>query len=219
MSIKRAISVAQLMKTKFKGLEFQDEWLASLGKPQLTGSWLIWGPSANGKTRFALQLAKYLTNFNVRVAYDSLEEGASLSMRNAFQQCNMKEAAGKIVLLDKEPVLDLVTRLKMRKSPDVVIIDSIQYTGMNYNAYKSLIDSFRTKLFIFISHADGRLPEGRVAKSIRYDAFVKIWVEGYTAYPVSRFGGGEPYPIWPEKADLFINQNKNKNENENTNEN
>ncbi len=31
-------------------------------------------------------------------------------------------------------------------------------------------------------------------KSIRFDANVKIFIEGYMAYAVSRYGGGQPTP-------------------------
>jgi hypothetical protein len=75
---------------------------------------------------------------------------------------------------------------------------------MNYSDYKKLRDNFRGKLFILVSHAEGKLPEGRVAKNIRFDAMVKIWVEGYMAWPVSRYGGGEPYIIWEEGAEKCL---------------
>jgi hypothetical protein len=87
-----------------------------------------------------------------------------------------------------------------------VIIDSVQYTGLKYADYVQLKDQFRKKLFILVSHAEGKLPEGRVAKSIRYDAMVKVWIEGYTAFPVSRYGGGMPYTIWEEGANEFFNK-------------
>ena len=195
------------MRTNLKGLEFEGEWLDAIGKPEVTGTWLIWGNSGNGKTRFALQLAKYLATFGKRVAYDSLEEGVSLSLRTAIAETSMQEVSRRFILLDKEPVSELIERLSMRRSPDVVFIDSIQYTGMNYTDYKKLRDKFRHKLFILISHAEGKLPEGRVAKNIRFDAFVKIWVEGYRAFPVSRYGGGEPYTIWEEGADACLHPN------------
>lgn len=205
----RAVSVSQLLSTNIKQVEFDGEWLASFGKPQLTGTWLVWGNPGNGKTRFALQLAKYLCTFGKRVAYDSLEEGASLSMKNALIDCNMREASMRFVLLDQEPVDELEKRLLKQKSPDVVIIDSVQYTGLTYSEYKRLRDKFRSKLFILISHAEGTQPSGRIAKSIRFDAFVKIWVEGFKAYPVSRYGGGEPYTIWEEGAiETFNRQSK-----------
>lgn len=198
----RAVSVNELFNTKFKPLGFTGDWLKSIGDPEARGSWLIWGGSANGKTRFALQLAKYLAQFG-RVAYNSLEEGASLSMREAFKNVGMEDVKRKVILLDQEPIKELIERLKKQKSPHFIIIDSVQYTGMNYADYKKLRDLFPKKLFVLISHADGKEPSGRVAKQIRFDAFVKIWIEGYTAYPESRYGGGEPYVIWEEGAETY----------------
>lgn len=200
--MKRAISISELYTTNFKVLDFQGAWEESIGQPELAGSWLIWGKSGNGKTRFTLQLCKYLTQFG-KVAYNSLEEGASLSMRKAFVETGMEEVKRRIVLLDQESISDLIVRLKKRKSPDIIAIDSVQYTGMNYDAYRQLRDLFPKKLFILISHAEGKEPAGRVAKSIRFDAFVKIWVEGYKAFPTSRFGGGKPYTVWEKGANKY----------------
>ena len=206
---KRAVSIHRLFNTDIQSLEFTGSWLESIGRPELTGTWLVWGGSGNGKTRFALQLAKYLTTFGKKVAYDSLEEGVSLSMRNAIADCNMQEVSRRFMLLDKESIAELIARLESPRSPQVIIIDSIQYTGLNYADYKKLRDKFRSKLFILISHAEGSQPAGRVAKSIRFDAFVKIWIEGYKAFPMSRYGGGEPYTIWEEGA-LSYTQPKSK---------
>ncbi len=202
---KRAISVSELINTKHRALEFEGAWLHAIGKPERRGAWLVWGNSANGKTRFALQLAKYLANFG-KVAYNAMEEGASLSMKQAFLDTNMMEVKRRVLLLDQEPMTDLTERLKKHKSPNFVIIDSVQYSGMNYAQYKELRDGFPSKMFILISHADGKEPAGRVAKQIRYDAFVKIWVEGYKAFPQSRYGGGAEYVIWPEGAETYWNE-------------
>ncbi|MBS4057788.1 MAG: hypothetical protein KGZ82_10770 [Bacteroidales bacterium] len=198
----RAIPISQLSKQRFRGLEFEGPWADALGQPEITGAWLIWGNSGNGKTRFALQLAKYMCRFG-RVAYNSLEEGASLSFQRAVDAVDFTPVSRRMIVLDKEPVHELIARLKRQKSPDIIIIDSVQYTGLKYQDYISLRDTFRRKLFILVSHADGKLPEGRVAKSIRYDAMVKVWVEGYVAYPVSRYGGGQPYVIWEEGSQQF----------------
>ncbi|MCK5015827.1 MAG: hypothetical protein KAS32_02045 [Candidatus Peribacteraceae bacterium] len=198
----RAKSVSELLTKKFKTMPFDGDWYASIGKPELAGTWIIWGNSGNGKTRFALQLCKYLTQFG-KVAFNSLEEGASLSMRKAFTETGMEEVKRRLVLLDQEPISELFERLSKHKSPDIIAIDSLQYTGMKYKDYRTLRETFPKKLFILISHADGKEPAGRVAKSIRFDAFVKIRVEGYKAFPVSRYGGGEPYIIWHEGADSY----------------
>lgn len=190
--LKRALSVNEIRNYKPVELNFEGKWKDAIGTPELTGTWLIWGNSANGKTRFALQLAKYLTEFR-RVAYNSLEEGLSKSMKEAILAVGIER---NFLLLDKEPVDMLKARLRKRKSPDVVFIDSLQYTGMSYVEYKRLRDEFPAKLFIFISHAEGNEPKGNVGKSIKYDAFVKIPVIGYAAYPQSRYGGGEKLVIW-----------------------
>lgn len=204
MAIKRALTINDIRQYKPTVLPFSGQWLSAVGKPEITGSWLIWGGSANGKTRLALQLAKYLAGF-AKVAYDSLEEGMSLSMQKAIAEVGMSDVKRNFVLLDKEGISELKERLKRQRSPQVVIIDSLQYTGMSYTDYKSLRDTYRHKLFIFISHSEGKEPKGNVGKSVKYDAFVKIYVEGYKAFPQSRYGGNNEYVIWRQGADLYWN--------------
>lgn len=201
MKTKRALYPTQLESKKMATMAFDGPWLALVGQPERSGSWLIWGNSGNGKTSFALQLAGYLTRFG-RVAYNSLEEGISESLKRSVK-INGLVGIKNLILLDKEPLDELTERLERPKSPAIVIIDSIQYTGLNYRDYKNLRDSFRNKLFVFVSHAEGREPAGRTARSIRYDANVKIHIEGYVAYAVSRYGGGKPYVIWEQGADNY----------------
>lgn len=201
MKIKRALYPTQLESKKMAIMAFDGPWLALVGQPERSGSWLIWGNSGNGKTSFALQLAGYLTRFG-RVAYNSLEEGISESLKRSVK-INGLVGIKNLILLDKETLDELTERLERPKSPAIVIIDSIQYTGLNYRDYKNLRDSFRNKLFVFVSHAEGREPAGRTARSIRYDANVKIYIEGYVAYAVSRYGGGKPYVIWEQGADNY----------------
>lgn len=204
--LNRAISVSQLETMTFNELPFEGEWEALVGRPELRGAWLISGDSGNGKTRFTLQLLKYFAMLGVRGAYDSLEEGASKSMKQAFKDVGMSEVTRKVILLDKESIEELKERLRKRRSPDVIAIDSVQYSGMNYRDYINLINEFRNKLFLIISHADGKQPAGRTAKSIKYDAFVKIRVEGYRAFALSRYGGGKHFDVWPEAARKYYNE-------------
>lgn len=200
MKIKRALTLQDVLAYKGHTLEFDGQWKEAIGNPEVTGAWLIWGNPTNGKTRFALQLAKYLARY-VRVAYDSLEEGLSTSLQKAIAEIGFEEVQGSIVFLDKEPLPSLKARLSKRRSAQVIIVDSLQYTGLRYKEYIELKDSFRSKLFIFISHADGKEPKGEVARSIKYDASVKILVENFKAFAQSRYGGGEPYVIWEEAAE------------------
>lgn len=198
-NLKRAISVDELLKTKFKTMAFEGEFKEAVGTPEMSGSWIIWGQSGNGKTRFTLQLAKYMTKFG-KVAYNSLEEGAKLSFKRAIQQTGMISVAKRFIILKGETIEQLTERLSKQKAPNIIIIDSVQYTDLDKKAYKTLINSFPTKLFIFISHAEGKNPKGSTADAIRYDSDVKIFVQGYKAFVVSRFGGGKPFIIWEEGA-------------------
>lgn len=202
VKIKRAVSVEEITKRNFIEMAFEGEFKESFGIPERSGVWLIWGNPGNGKTRFSMQLAKYITNFG-RVAYNTLEEGARKSMQLAVVETNMCEVSKNFIILNREPIDELKERLRKRKSPDIIIIDSYQYTGLTKREYIELKEEFETKLFIFISHAEGKNPEGRSAKFVRYDADVKIRVEGYKAFPVSRYGGGEAYTIWHEGANQY----------------
>ncbi len=198
----RAVSIEELEKRCFVEMPFEGEWGKFLGVPERSGIWLVYGHSGNGKTRFALQLAKYLTNFG-KVTYNTLEEGARKSMQRAVIETGMREVAKKFTILNREPISELKERLRKRKSPDIIIIDSFQYTGMSKKEYIALKEEFDKKLFVFISHAEGKQPEGRTAKFIKYDVDVKIRIEGYKAFPVSRYGGGEPYVIWDKGAEDY----------------
>ena len=240
MKVKRALSVSDVLNYRPRTMEFEGRWYDSFGCPEIRGCWLIWGSSGSGKTRFALQLCKYLTKFG-RVAYDSLEEGLSATMQAAFEDEGMLQAKRKFIFLDREPVtvphfwsaafkrkvvdylqrfafddkssrsiaevLDLlerykpvkksdeitclIDRLERRKSPDIIVIDSLQYSTLNMVTTKDLTTSFPNKLFIFISHADGQNPAGRSAKSVLYDADLKLRVVGRAIpEPISRFKRG-----------------------------
>lgn len=201
MPPKRAISVDEMLRMTFIEMPFEGEWKNSFGAPERSGVWIIWGHSGNGKTSFALQLARYLCEFG-RVAYNTLEEGPRKSFQRALQRSNMQLVSKRFIILN-EGIEDLYKRLEKRKSPDIIVIDSFQYCALTKAEYKKLKSSFPNKLFIFISHAEGKQPEGRTAKFVKYDADVKIHVEGYKAFIMSRFGGNEPYVIWSEGAAEF----------------
>lgn len=202
--MKRALSIDNLYNKKFKTLDFDGDWFELVDKPELKGSWLIWGDSSNGKTVFAAKLAKYMSKFG-HVLYNSLEEGISKSLRTAFKIADI-ESKDRIIPLDKEPIPELKERLTKHKSANIIIIDSFQYCELTKTTYKKLLSDFPNKLFIFISHADGKQPEGRTAKTVKYDANVKIRIEGFKAFANSRYGGGKPYIIWDEGANKYWNK-------------
>lgn len=197
---KKALGVKELLTLRPAVYQFTGKWQRSIGIPAHACSILVWGDSGNGKTGFVLQLAKYYATFT-SVVYDSLEEGHSKTIQDAYKLLNMMEVDGKLLMLDKEPIPDLRKRLASQRSPAVVVIDSVQYSDMTYDDYRSLRAAFPRKTFILISHADGKTPYGAVAKSIMYNADIKVHVQGFRAFIRTRFGGGRPYDVWPEEAE------------------
>jgi hypothetical protein len=207
--MRRSLSNRDVLAAKFEVADFEGEWLRSLGRPELRGSWIIWGGSGSGKTTFTLMLCKYLTGFT-RVAYNSLEQGLSLSLQIAWKRVGMEEAGSRIMLLRKEPLGELRKRLRKHKSPKVIVIDSVQYlVGFRLADYVQLLREFPSKLFIWIAHEDQGHPDGKLAKQIRYDADIKMHIEGFKAQVVTRYEraeyseGGKDYVIWEEGAKAY----------------
>lgn len=196
---KKALGLNQFLQMKFRVMNFEGQWEASFGKPEMTGCWIIYGDSGSGKTSLAVKLAKYLTKFG-RVAYNSLEQGFSLSLQRAFRETFGEKDNNRLLILHKEPMGDIEKRLKGQRSPDIVIVDSIQFTGESYMELKEVIDRNPRKLFIFVSHAEGSNPSGAAAKAIEYLSDIKIYVQGFKTYPKSRFGGGDEFVIYEEGA-------------------
>lgn len=200
--LRRALSVSDMLRMKKETYALTGAWAEAFGEPERNGVWFVWGNSGNGKTSFVLQLCKELSRFG-RVAYDSLEEGASLTMRNAMVKMGMQDVARRFVLLDRENIDQLDARLGKRKSPDIIVIDSFQYTHLSFSAYEAFKERHADKLIIFVSQADGNKPAGRTAVSVMYDASLKIWVAGYRATSKGRYIGSKGYyTIWEERARL-----------------
>lgn len=208
---KQALSVSQLLAQKKETLMLPHEMKLAFGVPEAVGTWIIWGQSGNGKTTFALQLAKALS-CNGRVIYNSLEEGTSLSLMNAAERVHLAEVGNKVQFIC-EDMATMIERLKKRRSPRIVFIDSLQYTQMTYKNYIELKEALPNHLLVFVSHARGKKPEGRIGASVKYDAMLKIWVEGYRAHSAGRFKGARGYvDIWAEGAREYWERKKAEND-------
>lgn len=198
----RPLSVRNIVDKKYRTFPLEGVWADFIGRPERSGIWFIWGNSGNGKTSFVLQLCKELCKYD-RVLFDSLEEGTSLTLKNNLVKYDMLKVGRKIHFVN-EDMTTLSARLRRNKSYNIIVIDSFQYTGMSYEEYKKLKQAFPGKLFIFLSHAEGKNPRGNAAVSVMYDATLKIWVAGYKAVSNGRFIGrtGE-YVIWDKMAEKY----------------
>lgn len=201
IKVRRAFSVTEVLNAKFNELDFDSEWLKAIGRPEKTGTWIISGPTKNGKTTFCMMLAKYLTKFD-RVYYNSVEEGLSKSMQTAYKRVGMKEVKGK-VLMEKESLEEMEARLEAHKSPGFVFVDSIQFLNIKQDEYKALKEKFKNKIIIYISHVKGRQMDGEVAQFIMRDANVVIRVEGRRAFIETRYEGDGYIDVHKEYADRY----------------
>jgi hypothetical protein len=201
--MKRALSVKNLLDKKHKVFEFEGVWLEAVGKPQTGGTWFVYGPSKMGKTSFTMMLAKYLTRFG-KVYYNSFEEGDGLTIQMAIRRAGISVKDRFIMPTGgTEDVLSMTERLKSHKSPKVAVIDTIQFSELRFADYKRLKKAFPDKIFVYVSHVQGEIPQGEVARKIYKDASVVFRIEGFKAFPVSRFGGRTPVVINAEQAEEY----------------
>lgn len=197
---KRALSVNDILCYEPKSIGFDGKWKEAMGDPELKGCWTIWGASGQGKTRFLLQLTKYLMSKGVKVAYNSLEEGLSDTFKRAIIDSGVcTENRNNFQLWDKAQLPEMLERIKMQRSPRVIIIDSVQFLdGVTKADLAQMIDTNPRKLFVFVSHAAGRQPLGALACSLRYKSDIKMYVDDFYNHITSRYSGRAVFDIWPE---------------------
>lgn len=196
--LRRALSPRDLLSKKFVTYDFSGAWRGHIGEPEQNFRMIVYGASGNGKTDYLVQFSKYLTRFG-RVYYNSFEEGASKTLADAFERHSLQDVEpGSFILGDREPFEDMLRRMTGRNSPRFCFIDSLDFINMKTEQYQELIDKCPTKSFIIVSWASGKYPKSQAGKDIEYMVDVKVRVVEYKAYARSRFGGTEPYVIWPE---------------------
>lgn len=200
----KTLNVKTFLTKKFDIMEFEGVWEQSFGKPCKQFSMLIYGGSGDGKTELAMQFGKFLTNFG-KVIYDSIEQGDSHTLQMAVERNNMETVADKFQIVDGENLAELSKRLEKQRSPDFVIIDSVQYLNATKEEYFEFKKKFyKKKGIIWISHVEGKdldAVKGALAKSIWYDVDIQVPVRGFKGFPKKRLnGGGEEYIINPERA-------------------
>ena len=110
-------------------------------------------------------------------------------MQQTLRRFQMAECGNRFQIDGRMTIEELDERLSKPRSADFAVIDSFQYTQMSYKQYIAFKERHCNKLLIFVSHADGKRPDGRAAMKVMYDAALKIWVEGYKAFSKGRFIG------------------------------
>lgn len=207
------MTAKEILNIRHRSITLGGEWGNCIGEMDRHGVVFIWGNSGNGKTSAVVSLCKELSSFG-KVLYVSLEEGYSLSFQNTLRRYDMYSCGASFQVIDSATLEDIAERLSRPRSPEFVVIDSFQYLGINYRQYIEFKNRFPKKLLVFVSHADGKQPEGRAARSVKYDAGLKIWVEGHVAFSNGRFFGptGQAV-IWKQGAWDYWNKRVKDNNN------
>lgn len=204
----RAISNKNVADAKFNPAPFDGPFKASLGCPELKGSWLIFGKSGSGKTTFALQLAKYLTRFVDKVAFDSLEPGSVAVDAESLEARGHGGGGFESDLPGQGTPPGVAGQTVEAKSPNSGRHDLGDLPGrVRLADYQKLMNDYPDKLFIFLAHEDDRgNPWPALAEKIRKLSDIKMRVEGYRVYTTTRYEdrtkgeGGEDFTIWEEGA-------------------
>jgi hypothetical protein len=194
----KVIGLKALLAKKYDVMENLPEWMKRIfGDLVRNFIMIIWAQSASGKSSFVYQLVAVLMSYG-NVLYVSLEEGTEMSAQlKALRHLNTDSHSGKIFFADHEMNYEhLVIHLKKKKSPQFIVIDSLQYFDMSYTKYKELKVLFPKKAFIFISHAKGKNPDTKTGIQIRFDAGIKVRIEGFVAFTMCRYGGEMPHVIY-----------------------
>lgn len=208
----RSLTAKEILGIHRQSITLTGEWGNCIGTMDRHGVVFIWGNSGNGKTSAVISLCKELSEYG-KILFVSLEEGFSLSFQNSLKRFDMESCGSKFQVIDKATPEELIQRLTKPRSPEFVVIDSYQYLGMSYKQYIEFKSKLPNKLLIFLSHAEGKQPSGRAAKAVKYDAMLKIWVEGYVAHSNGRFiGPTGKAVIWEQGAYEYWNLNMSENE-------
>ncbi len=196
----KALNVANIVNQIILRLGFTGEWFDAFKDPQDRGVWFIWGGSGSGKSTFVMQLCKVMAQLNLKVFMNIMEEEVDDSdFVDRVKLLEMHEVATNFLARSYE-YDDLVKYLKRKNSPKVIVIDSATYFFSSLDQYKEFKKMFRSKIIIITGHANGKLPKFALEDSIRYDAKMKIFVDGFLALCQGRTIGanGGRFIIWQE---------------------
>ncbi|MGY6521989.1 MAG: hypothetical protein ACXIUD_09690 [Mongoliitalea sp.] len=207
----KVLGVKQFHQMRFQFLPVPEAWAGTLGKVPHNFIAVIYGFSGNGKTEFVVQLAKMLALLNKKVGWLSYEQRHGSDFQMSTKRNNMEEVTGYFYPIDpiagipegKSLIEDLDDYLRKRSSPDVVVIDSIDYTGFDWEDYVMLKNRYgHKKTFLFIAHStkSGTIKKA-ISERIIFDGGMGIFVSHYIATPIkNRYGGFEPYIVWEDRA-------------------
>ena len=88
-------------------IDFDGEWYLAFGRPEKSGCWIIYGKSGQGKSSFALQLARKFDEMGLRVLYLTLEMGACDDFVNSVLSVGIHSKTNNIIYSDEATITEL----------------------------------------------------------------------------------------------------------------
>ncbi|SFB80995.1 hypothetical protein SAMN05421780_101577 [Flexibacter flexilis DSM 6793] len=207
VTLSRALSPKNLLDKTHKLFEFGNQWAEVFGQPEQFGAWIIYGNEKNGKTWFALLLAKHLAQFQ-QVLYVSAEEGTGAAFCQAVGRAGITDKTSNILFLEYESIDELRVRLSRRQAAKVVFIDNVTIYAdeLKNGVFRKLLHDFPSVLFVFLAHEERNEPTTATGKLIKKLAKIIVRVQGLAANVGGRCKGGNLI-IDEERAALFHGQN------------
>src|SRR5205085_6996944 len=138
-NILNVVQIAQKKYTLVEGLS--QRMLDALGHIEDTFTMIIYGGSGQGKTNMTVDVLKELKNVG-DMLYISYEEGHGKTIQDLVVRHNLVEVLPNLKFSRGETSEDLVKRLKRKKSPKVIVIDSWQFSNLTIEDYKLLKNLF-----------------------------------------------------------------------------
>lgn len=145
----RVLSAKALRERVFEVMPFEGYWAGLIGQPERNFRLLCYGPQKSGKSTLVLRLADYVAANFGKVFYNSHEEGFSRTLQERIIQNNIE--APRLFFGHKETFDALMDDSFRRRYYRMVVIDSVQYMGLNYLQYKQLISKYKRTAFVFIA--------------------------------------------------------------------
>jgi hypothetical protein len=207
----RKMSLQQFLQIQHGDISglLSTELRSSLGEIEEGFDMFVYGGSGEGKSTFSLKAVMELSQLG-RVLHLVYEEGHSKSVQKNLQRSGLVQMVKDVKLpngydlMDGGTFEDLQWLLGKKKSPKIIVIDSWQYSRFTREQWFVLKNKYikgrRKKIFIIISHADGKKPRGASAIDIMYDAQIKVFVKGKIAFIKSRYEGIQNYVIYEKLA-------------------
>lgn len=200
----KVLSISNIESIRHEYLDFTGEWYEAFGRPERSGCWIIYGKSGTGKSSFALQLARQMDELGLRVLFLTLEMGTCADFQADLRTVGIRSGVNKITFVESCTIDELDDYLSRQRSPDVVFIDSVQYfekqCGATSEGIIRLRKKYPRKIFVFVSHVDGKEVEGKTAYDVKRDSYKRIYVEGWKASYTGRGKGGPQgyYVVWAD---------------------